>query len=303
MQNTVINVNGQVQSLNSPPGPGVIAAFDRAYLYGDSLYEVVRSHRGTLLHVDEHLARLEASAKLCAMDLTYSRHQLAEEIRTTFLQFAKNSPGTDAYVRLILSRGEGKIGFSKSALLTPNRFTIIAQPLQDPTEADVQKGYRLGISSRIRNSAKALDPAMKSGNYLNSLLAFLEIQEKGFDDALLCDFDGHVTEGTTFNIGYVRRGIICTPPLDIGILDGITRREMLDCAKKLRIETREVRFPRERLYEADEVFMTSTTKGVFPISHVDQKKIHGGTPGPITLKLRAAYQSKIDELAKKSTQN
>ena len=123
----------------------------------------------------------------------------------------------------------------------------------------------------MRNDPRALDPAMKSGNYLNSLLAYLEAAEAGFDDALLCNAEGNLTEGTTFNIFYVRRGIVATPPLDIGILDGITRRHVIELAAKLGIPVREVRFPHERLYEADEVFMTSSIKEVFRVARVDSK--------------------------------
>ncbi len=299
MLNTVINVNGHLQSLDGPPGPPVITAFDRAYLYGDSLYEVVRSHRGALLHVEEHLIRLEESARLCSMDLTVSRAEFRSQIEKSYAHF-RNQPGMrdrDAYVRLIVSRGEGKIGFGKSAVLSPTRYSLIVQPLSEPTEDDVRKGLHLGIAERHRNSPFALTPAMKSGNYLNSLLAFIEVTPDGYDDALLCNADGHVTEGTTFNVGYFRRGILCTPPFDIGILDGITRREALTLARELDIEVRETRFPRERLYEADEVWVTSTIKGVFPVTRVDGRRIADGKPGPLTLRLRAAYQKRIDHLA------
>jgi branched-chain amino acid aminotransferase len=130
---------------------------------------------------------------------------------------------------------------------------------------------------------------------LNSLLAFLEAADEnaGYDDALLCNAEGHLTEGTTFNIFYVGRGIVCTPPLDIGILDGITRRKTIEVARDLGFEVREVRFPKERLYEADEVFMTSTIKEVFPVTRVDRKVIADGKPGPITVQLAEAFRRSI----------
>ena len=131
---------------------------------------------------------------------------------------------------------------------------------------------------------------MKSGNYLNSLLAYLDAATGGYDDALLCNADGHVTEGTTFNVGYIRRGIIATSPLNIGILDGITRRALLGYAHKLGIPVRETRFPKERLYEADEVFVTSTIKEILPVTKLDGRKIGTGTCGKITLKLREGFR-------------
>jgi branched-chain amino acid aminotransferase len=184
----------------------------------------------------------------------------------------------------------GRIGFGLNCIETPTQFVVIVQPLDEPSEAQVRKGYKLQVSTRLRNDPRALDPAMKSGNYLNSLLSYLDAAALDFDDALLCNQDGHLTEGTTFNVGYIRRGILATPPLDIGILDGITRRTLLGLAEDLGIPVREVRFPRERLYEADEVFLCSTIKEIFPVTQVDEKRIGRGKPGELTLKLRKAFR-------------
>jgi branched-chain amino acid aminotransferase len=152
----------------------------------------------------------------------------------------------------------------------------------------------LRVVDRFRNHPKALDPAMKSGNYLNNLLSYLEGTTRGDDDALICDHEGFVTEGTTFNIFYVRRGIICTPPLPVGILDGITRRTVIAQARNLGLEVRESYFPKQRLYEADEVFATSTLKEVMAVTRVDGKKIAKGSPGPITARLRQGFGTAIE---------
>lgn len=295
MQNAVVNVNGQIMS----PQQAKVSVFDRSYLYGDSLYEVVRTRNGVIVHMNEHLHRLEESAKLCRMVLGQTPEKFAAEIHRTFAAF-RALPGMatqDAYCRLVVSRGEGKIGFGLKQLTTSTLFSIIVQPLELPTPQQLQTGVKLKIVDRLRNHPQALDPAMKSGNYLNSLLAYLEGTPEGFDDALMLNQDGHVTEGTVFNVGYFKRGIFVTPPLDIGILDGITRRELLIVCKNMGIETREIRFPRERLYEADEVCWISTTKEVFPVVQVDQYKIASGKPGKLTLQVRAAYQKHVDELA------
>jgi branched-chain amino acid aminotransferase len=201
---------------------------------------------------------------------------------------SQHASSAEAYVRLIVSRGIGKIGFGKNCVLSPTQYVLIVQPLEPPTDAQFQAGLKMQISKRLRNDPRALDPAMKSGNYLNSLLAFLSGAEDGFDDALMCNSDGFLTEGTTFNLFYVKRGVLVTPPLEIGILDGITRRKVLQIAARLGIDARETRFPRERLYEADEVFLTSTIKEVFPITQVDDRKIGKG-PGPLTRRLREEF--------------
>lgn len=291
MRNVVVNVNGEISGRDEAR----VSVFDRGFLYGDSLYEVMRSYDGAFLYLEEHLRRLEHSASLCQMVLGQSLELYEKEIHRTLDAFRK-MPGqakNDAYCRIIVTRGVGKIGFGLSCLETPTQFIIIAQAIEAPTTEQYERGLKLKVSERLRNDPRALDPAMKSGNYLNSLLAYLEASARDYDDAILCNADGHVTEGTTFNIFYARNGIVATPPLDIGILDGITRHQVIRVAQGLKIAVREVRFPRERLYEADEVFITSTIKEVFPVTLLDDRKIGNGKPGALTRKLRDAYRKTI----------
>lgn len=295
----VLNIQGKLLF----PGQEAISVFDRSYLYGDSLYEVMRSYDGKILqsHLHAHLERLFSSAKLCKMTLNQTSQDYKKEIERTIeffheQPFGKNSKSdrpVDIYCRIIVSRGVGKIGFGHSQLLSPTLFSIIVQPVDKPSEAAHERGVHLKVIERIRNDRRALDPAMKSGNYLNSLLGYLESSEAGFDDALLADSEGSITEGTTFNVFYVRRNIICTPPLEVGILDGITRRTILRLAQENHLETREVRFPKERLYEADEVFISSTLKEVMAVTKIDQNLIQDGRPGNMTRKLRKIFQKEI----------
>ncbi len=293
MQNALVNINGKIFSSREAQ----VSVFDRGFLYGDSLYEVTRSYDGSFFALDEHLARLEKSAALCRMQIAASRTQMKKETDRTLEAFQKLHPDCEAYCRLIVTRGVGKIGFGLSSVLTPPQLIIILQPLELPSLAQYKKGMKLKVSRRLRNDRRALDPAMKSGNYLNSLLAYLEAQEENYEDALLCNSDGHITEGTTFNVFYIRNGIFATPPLDIGILEGITRDIVLKILQKENLPFREVRFPKERLYEADEVFLTSSIKEVFPITEIDGHQIgpkaHSGKPGPLTSKLQKLYKSCI----------
>lgn len=291
MQNAIINVNGQI--LN--PDEAKVSVFDRGFLYGDSLYEVVRSYHGEFFLIDEHLKRLEKSADLCRMSLGQSPSVYKNEIYRTF-QIFRTQPQNEkveAYARIIVSRGVGRIGFDLSCLLSTTQYVIIVQPIETPTPDQYKKGTHLRVVERLRNDRRALDPAMKSGNYLNSVLAYLEAGSEDFSDALMCNSEDHITEGTTFNIFYVKRGIVATPPIDVGILDGITRRRVLQQANALSIPTREVRFPKERLYEADEVFLTSSIKEVFAVTRIDRRKVGSGSPGPITRKLHDAYRKSI----------
>jgi branched-chain amino acid aminotransferase len=296
VQNSIaLNVNGEI--LLDPLTP-CIPAFDRSYLYGDSLYEVVRTYNGRFLYMEEHLMRMAKSAELCRMNLSQSLSKYREECEKTLAAF-QALPGMkdrEAYCRIVVSRGTGKIGFGHENIFTPTTYTVIVQPLAPPTDAQWEAGYRYKIVDRIRNDKRAQDPAAKTGNYMNSLLAYLEGTVEGYDDALLLDSQGFLTEGTTFNLFYVRRGIIATSPFSSGILDGITRKHVVTLARAVGLEVREVLFPKERLYEADEVFMTSTIKEVAPVVQIDKQKIGNGKPGPITRKLKELFHA--DSLAR-----
>lgn len=294
MQNAIINVNGQILG----PTEAKISVFDRGYLYGDSLYEVARTYDGKFYLFDEHLKRLQKSAQLCKMKLSQTLQTYHDETYRTLAAFrglSEANSKADVYARLIVSRGSGRIGFGLSCIETPTLYTIIVQPIEPPTAQQIRKGLTVKISERHRLDPRALDPAMKSGNYLNSLLAYLDASEQGFADALLCNADGHLTEGTTFNIFYIRRGILATPPLDIGILDGVTRRKVLELAREMGMPIREVRFPRERLYEADEAFLSSSIREVLPLTQVDEVRIAQGECGPLTQKLLAAYRQAVQK--------
>jgi branched-chain amino acid aminotransferase len=290
----IVNVNGQIfqQKEAETRAEGRISVFDRGYLYGDSLYEVCRTYGGKLFAMPEHLERLEKSAALCHMVLSQPLDEYARQMEATVREFQHRAGRHDAeaYCRIIVSRGVGRIGFGLRCLESPTQYVVIVQPLEEPTAQQFEKGAALQFSHRLRNDRRALDPAMKSGNYLNSLLAYLEASALEFDDAVLCNSEGHVTEGTTFNVGYIRRGILATPPLDVGILDGITRRRLFAACRQLGLPYREVRFPKERMLEADEVFLCSTIKEIFPVTRLDDRVIGKGVPGPWTRKLQKAFR-------------
>jgi branched-chain amino acid aminotransferase len=303
--NGVVNLNGKLIRMTGAPylsDEAKVSIFDRGFLYGDSLYEVVRTYDGTPFELSAHLERLGESAHLAHIQLAQSSETLHSEIMKSIAAFREGRQGAqaEAYVRLIVSRGTGKISFSLKAVQTPTQFLVIVLPLSDFLSGDWESGLHLQVSARLRNDARAIDPAMKSGNYLNSLLAYLEAAEKGFHDALLCNADGHLTEGTTFNVFYVRNGVIATPPLDVGILDGISRRHLIDLARAEGIEVREVRFPKERLYEADECFLTSSIKEVFPITQIDRRPIGSGKAGSLTRKLASLFHERVKTVCRKS---
>ena len=293
---TLINLNGQIIPLDEAK----VSVFDRSFLYGDSLYEVVRTYQGKPFRLKEHLERMNHSATLCQMTFSQSTKEYHREILRS-IEAYRAQPGKsneDVYVRIVVSRGSGKIGFGLSNLETPTLYVIMVEPISLFPNKPFEIGAKLQISERVRNHPQALDPAMKSGNYLNSLLAYLTSAKDGFDDALMVDQQGFMTEGTTYNVFYVNRGIVATSPLDVGILDGITRRAVIDLCVELGIPCREVRYPKDYLFEADEVFVTSSLKEVLPVLNLDGKKVAKGKPGPITTRLAQAFTELVQrELA------
>ena len=289
---TIFNINGKI----IPVEAANVSVFDRSFLYGDSLYEVVRTYQGKPFRLREHLLRMEKSAALCQMSLGRNIKEYENQMLKSIAAY-RNQTGKkneDVYARIIVSRGSGKIGFGLKNLETPSLYAIIIEPIAMYPNPPFAKGIKLQVSKRIRNHPKAVDPAMKSGNYLNNLLSYLTAADAGYDDALLPDQQGFITEGTTFNIFYVKRGIVATPPLDVGILDGVTRKAIINLCVELGIPCREVRFPKEYLYDADEVFASSSLKEVLPVLNLDGKKINRGKIGPVAVTLKAAF----DELVK-----
>ncbi len=288
---TLINLNGRIIPLEEAK----VSVFDRSFLYGDSLYEVVRTYHGKPFRLKEHLARMEKSSALCQMQFSQTTDEYHREILRSIDAY-RAQPGLsneDVYVRIVVSRGSGKIGFGLGNLETPTLYVIMVEPISMFPNKPFELGAKLQISKRLRNHPKALDPAMKSGNYLNSLLAYLTAADAGYDDALMVDHQGFLTEGTTYNLFYVNRGMVATSPLDVGILDGVTRRAVIDLCVELGIPCREVRFPKEYLFQADEVFVTSSLKEVLPVLNLDGKKINKGKPGPVTTRLRDAFNDLV----------
>jgi len=293
MSHSVVNINGKIKISTKPlyeDGDLNINVMDRGFIYGDSLYEVMRTYNGTPFGLTEHIDRLFQSAKLAHMQLKLKKEEIKNQIQSTVSAYYSqlDSSQNEVYCRIVVTRGSGNFGFALDAIKTECNFVIYVLPLS-LFASSLTTGVKLQVSSRIRNDARALDPAMKSGNYLNNLLAYLEAREVGFDDCLLCNVDGHITEGTTFNIFYIKNNILVTPPLDIGILDGISRKIILKLAKNFSLEMREVRFTKERLYEADEVFISSSLKEAFPVAQIDSHKINRATPGKLTLKIKEAF--------------
>ena len=271
------------------PEEAKISVFDRGFLYGDSVYETIGTAYGRLFALSDHLTRLERSAQRIGL-----RVPPRAAVEAAIAQTVAAAGNDESRVRVILSRGAGKLDLDPASV-DDTQLVVIVFPLGAPTPAMYEKGVSVAIVSVHRNSPLAIDPAVKSGNYLNNVLALGEARRRlGAYEAMLCAADGTIAEGSTSNVFVVYRGEVRTPGLDVGILDGITRSKVLELCRANAIPLRETRLTPAELRGADEVFITSATRGVLPVTTVDGAGVANGVPGPITRRLMGLY----DELAR-----
>lgn len=270
----------------------MVSVFDRGFLFGDSVYETVACQRGRVHFLSEHLDRLERSARSLYMDPP-DRAVVESAIRTT----VEASGEVEARVRVIVTRGVGPVDIDPASAGEP-QLIVIAQPLEGPTPKMLAAGIAVEVVSHSRGASGGIDPAVKSGNYLASVLAMAEARRRrpNVGEAILCAGNGSVAEGATSNVFLVQAGVLVTPGLAVGILEGVTRGKVLGLARAAGIAVREPDLvaPRELLC-ADEVFLTSAVRGILPVTTVDGSSVGDGKPGPVTHRLLASYQRLISE--------
>jgi branched-chain amino acid aminotransferase len=266
-----------------------ISVFDRGFLYGDSIYEVMRTASGRPVDLDAHLDRLRRSGEAIALPIA-SEPMLREAIAEV-LEAARNP---ESYVRVIATRGAGEIGLDTSLADDPKTL-IIVRPLALPPRELYERGASIRIVGVQRTPRRAMDPAVRSGNYLNNIMALAEARRAGAYEALMCDARGRVAEGSTSNVFAVRGGELYTPALEIGLLAGITRQRVIELARDDGLEVVEGTLTPDDVRGADEVFITSSIRGVLPIGEVDGKAI--AAPGPITSRLMERYARYLRRMA------
>ena len=283
-----------------PAGQARVSVFDRGFLYGDSVYEVVRTYGLEPFELGPHLARLAASADRIALRLPWSDDRMAQEIR----RVVESSPDEgdpdpggapwnlgERSVRIVVTRGSGEMGLDPG-LATEPTVVIMALPLHGPPLS----AYRTGVSAwpfgGPGGPARAGDPAAKTGEHLFHVLAVREARGHDANEALLLDREGCVTEGASSNVFAVREGALETPPLQVGLLAGVTRALVIGLARQLGIPLRERPMPLGQLEVADEVFLTSTVREVLPVVQVGGRRIGSGSPGPITARVHAAFRER-----------
>jgi branched-chain amino acid aminotransferase len=253
-------------------------------LYGDGVFEGLRSYGGRVFRLDEHLDRLWNSAKAILLEIPISREALGRAINDTL----RANGLSDAYIRLIVTRGAGSLGLDPKRTSDPQVIIITDYIAVYPDEL-YRQGLEIITASTLRNHPAALSPRIKSLNYLNNILAKIECMQAGCMEALMLNHKGEVAECTADNIFLVRGGVLLTPPTDAGILEGITREAVIELARESRREVRETSLTRHDVYIADEVFLTGTAVEVIAVVKIDSRKIGDGLPGPVTRDLKERF--------------
>jgi branched-chain amino acid aminotransferase len=268
-----------------------VSVFDHGFLYGDGVFEGIRSYNRLIFKLKEHIDRLFESAQSIMLGIPLSKEQMIKAVVATL----KENGLKDAYIRLVVSRGEGDLGLDPRKCFTGPTIIIIADKIALYPEKFYRSGLEIITVPTVRNLPEALNPQIKSLNYLNNILAKIEAANAGFDEAIMLDSLGYVAECTGDNIFIVKRGHLYTPPQCMGTLRGITRDAVLDICRKNKISTHEHVITRHEVYISDECFLTGTAAEIIPVVKVDGRRIGDGKPGKITLSL----MKKFKELTKK----
>ncbi len=276
----VVWINGRVY----PREEAVISVFDHGFLYGDSIYETVRTSGGHPFLLERHLERLRASAAALHLNLT----RTLEDDRRGVDEALAAAANPESIMRIIVTRGEGDIGYGQDLCRHPSTL-IYVRPMHALPDPETRPGVRVVILSVLRNDPRTVSPAIKSGNLLNNILGAHEAEERGVEEGIMLNPAGQVAEGTMTNLFIVKNGVVHTPPLEAGILPGITRGFVLEVARDIGVPIREESFPPADLLAADEAFLTGTTRAVQPILSVDEIQMGDGRRGPITYKLMQAF--------------
>jgi branched-chain amino acid aminotransferase len=263
-----------------------VSVYDHGLLYGDGVFEGIRSYHGRVFRLEQHLQRLWDSAQAIRLAIPLSRDEMTRAIHDTL---AANNI-RDGYIRLLVTRGIGTLGLDPNKTSDPQVIVITDRIELYPPEF-YERGLEIVTVSVVRNHPAAVSPRIKSLNYLNNILAKLEGLQAGCVEALMLNVRGEVAECTGDNIFLVRRGELLTPPVEAGILEGITREAVIELARAAGRTVREVPLTKHDVYIADECFLTGTAAEIVPVVKVDNRTIGAGTPGPVTRELSERFHA------------
>ena len=262
-----------------------VSVFDHGVLYGDGVFEGIRSYNRKVFRLMEHLDRLYESAEAIRLKIPVSK----EDFRDNILETLKINELCDAYIRVVVTRGIGDLGLDPRKCKTPTIFIIVGEIALYP-EDYYKKGLGIVLAKTKRNHPESLNPKIKSLNYLNNILAKIEATDAGAEEAVMFSVDGYVAECTGDNIFIVTRGELITPPVDVGALEGITQAVVIALAKEEGIKAERKNIKTDELLSAAECFLTGTAAEIIPVVKIDGKDIGDGTPGEVTQNLSRKYR-------------
>ncbi|MCD6311979.1 MAG: branched-chain-amino-acid transaminase [Elusimicrobia bacterium] len=262
-----------------------ISVYDHGLLYGDGIFEGIRAYSGRVFRLKEHIDRLYDSAKVIMLEMPVDKNKMIEDIRVTL----KANSLTDAYIRVVVTRGAGDLGLDPRKCPKASYF-IIADKISLYPDELYEKGMEIATVSTRRNIPEALNPRVKSLNYLNNIMAKIEGTQRGVAEALMLNSQGVVSECTGDNIFIIKNGIIITPPAAAGALLGVTQEAVIELAEKKNIEVRKEFFTRYCIFTADECFLTGTAAEIIPVAALDGRTIADGKPGEITTGLISDFR-------------
>lgn len=265
-----------------------ISVFDHGLLYGDGIFEGIRVYKNCVYRLDEHLERLEYSAKAILMDLPLSRAEISEVV----CESCRVNGISDGYIRLLVTRGEGNLGLSPDSCVKPSVICIADKISLYPDEYYTQGLSIITVPTR-RMGPAALNPGIKSLNYLNNVMAKMEAAQRGALEAIMLNDQGFIAECTGDNLFIVHKGKLYTPDISNGALRGITRQAVIDLAKERDLDLKECNLTRYEVWNADECFLTGTAAEIIAVVALDERKIGDGTPGPITKQLHSAFHDEV----------
>ncbi len=277
-----------------PEEEAKVSIFDHGLLYGDGVFEGIRSYNSRIFKLDEHLERFYRSARTIMLKIPLSLNELEEAIiKTLCVNNLK-----DAYIRVVVTRGVGDLGLDPAKCPSPTIFIITSKIQFYPREL-YEKGLTLVTVPTRRNNIESLNPAIKSLNYLNNILAKIEATNSGALEALMLNRDGYVVECSGDNIFIVKNGTLLTPPSSLGILEGITRNVVIELAQSFKINCIESLLTRYNLYNSDEILLTGTAAEIIPVTELDGRIIKDGKVGPFTKRLMLGFKKLVNQEGKK----
>lgn len=285
----VVYVNGRI----TPAADAVVPVFDHGFLYGEGVYETLRTYRREPFLFGPHMDRLRRSAGLMALDVPFTDAQMLGWVTDTMAAHDRMlATLPEAYIRILLTRGVGALTYNPDACPTPT-LVIIVKTFPFPAERTFTEGIAVALVDVRRNHPSALNPTIKSNNLLNNALAMQEALRHHAEEALMQNHDGHIVECSQSNFFIVKDGSLRTAPLADGLLPGITRQFVMDLARDHGVQTDERSFTPDDVYAADEAFITGTTREVTPVVRVGERRIGTGKPGAVTRRLLDEFRRRV----------